>query len=49
MISHHESVRRLYDRLKKDGMNTIWDRFEAQDELFRNYDNYLFICPTNRI
>ena len=29
-ISHHESVRRMYDRLKKDGMNTIWDRYEAQ-------------------
>jgi len=29
-ISHHESVRRMYERLKKDGMNTIWDRYEAQ-------------------
>ena len=29
-ISHHESVRKLYDRLKKDGMNNIWDRYEAQ-------------------
>lgn len=29
-ISYHESVRRVYDRLKKDGMNNIWDRFEAQ-------------------
>jgi len=29
-ISHHESVRRMYERLKKDNMNTIWDRYEAQ-------------------
>ena len=29
-ISHHDSVRRMYERLKKDGMNTIWDRYEAQ-------------------
>jgi glutaredoxin-like protein NrdH len=30
-------------------MNTILDRFDAQDELFRSYNKYLFICPTNRI
>jgi carbon-monoxide dehydrogenase catalytic subunit len=29
-ISHHKSVRKLYDRIKKDGMTNIWDRFEAQ-------------------
>lgn len=29
-ISHHESVRRLYERIKSDGMTNIWDRFEAQ-------------------
>ena len=29
-ISYHESVRRVYDRIKKDGMDNIWDRFEAQ-------------------
>jgi carbon-monoxide dehydrogenase catalytic subunit len=29
-ISHHESVRRMYEKLKKDNMNTIWDRYEAQ-------------------
>jgi len=29
-ISYHESVLRVYDRIKKDGMNTIWDRYEAQ-------------------
>jgi carbon-monoxide dehydrogenase catalytic subunit len=29
-ISYHESVRRIYERIKKDGMNNIWDRYEAQ-------------------
>lgn len=29
-ISHHESVRRVYERIKKDGMDNIWDRYEAQ-------------------
>jgi len=29
-ISYHESVRKVYDRIKKDGMDNIWDRFEAQ-------------------
>ncbi len=29
-ISYHESVRKVYDRLKKDNMNNIWDRYEAQ-------------------
>ena len=29
-ISHHESVIRMYERLKKDGMSTIWDRYQAQ-------------------
>jgi len=29
-ISYHESVRKGYERVKKDGMNNIWDRFEAQ-------------------
>jgi carbon-monoxide dehydrogenase catalytic subunit len=29
-VSYHESVLRVYDRIKKDGMNTIWDRYEAQ-------------------
>ena len=29
-ISQHESVRKLYERIKKDGMTNIWDRFEAQ-------------------
>jgi carbon-monoxide dehydrogenase catalytic subunit len=29
-ISYHESVRKGYERIKRDGMNNIWDRFEAQ-------------------
>ncbi len=29
-ISQHESVIRMYERLKKDNMNTIWDRYAAQ-------------------
>jgi anaerobic carbon-monoxide dehydrogenase catalytic subunit len=29
-ISYHESVRRMYDRIKKDGMTNIWDRYQAQ-------------------
>lgn len=29
-ISYHESVRKVYERIKKDNMTNIWDRFEAQ-------------------
>jgi|GEM_PF-2199543 len=29
-ISHHESVRKAYERIKKDGLTNIWDRYEAQ-------------------
>ncbi len=29
-ISYHESVRKVYERIKKDGMTNIWDRFKAQ-------------------
>nr|MDO8111470.1 anaerobic carbon-monoxide dehydrogenase catalytic subunit [Candidatus Sigynarchaeota archaeon] len=29
-ISYHDSVKKLYERVKKDGMTNIWDRFEAQ-------------------
>jgi len=29
-ISYHESIRRAYERIKKDGMTNIWDRYEAQ-------------------
>ena len=29
-ISYHESVRRVFERIKRDNMNNIWDRYEAQ-------------------
>ncbi|MFX0037766.1 MAG: anaerobic carbon-monoxide dehydrogenase catalytic subunit [Promethearchaeota archaeon] len=29
-LSYHKSVQKAYERIKKDGMNNIWDRFEAQ-------------------
>ena len=29
-ISYHESVLKMYERLKKDGMSNVWDRYEAQ-------------------
>lgn len=29
-ISHHESVRKIYDRIKKDEMNNVWDRYADQ-------------------
>ena len=29
-ISYHKSIQKVYERIKKDGMNNIWDRFEAQ-------------------
>jgi len=29
-VSYHESVRRVYEKLKKEGVNNIWDRYEAQ-------------------
>jgi carbon-monoxide dehydrogenase catalytic subunit len=29
-ISYHESVQKAYDRIKKDGITNIWDRYEAQ-------------------
>ena len=29
-ISYHESVRKVYQRIKKDNMDNIWDRYEAQ-------------------
>ncbi len=29
-ISYHDSVRTLYERLKKDDMNNMWQRYEAQ-------------------
>jgi len=29
-ISQHESVQRLYDRIREDGLTNVWDRYEAQ-------------------
>jgi anaerobic carbon-monoxide dehydrogenase catalytic subunit len=29
-ISYHESVRRMYERIKEDKMDNVWDRYEAQ-------------------
>ncbi len=29
-ISYHGSVRKVYDRIRNDGMTNIWDRYEAQ-------------------
>ena len=29
-ISYHESVRKGYERIKRDGLTNIWDRYEAQ-------------------
>ena len=29
-ISYHESVRKVYEKIKRDNMNNIWDRYEAQ-------------------
>lgn len=29
-ISYHDSVYRVYNRIKEDGMNNVWDRYEAQ-------------------
>jgi carbon-monoxide dehydrogenase catalytic subunit len=29
-ISYHESVRRIYEKIKRDNMSNIWDRYEAQ-------------------
>ncbi len=29
-ISYHKSVLKVYERIKEDGMDSIWDRYEAQ-------------------
>lgn len=29
-ISYHDSVLKLYERIKEDGMTNIWDRYQAQ-------------------
>jgi carbon-monoxide dehydrogenase catalytic subunit len=29
-ISYHDSIRRLYEKIKKDGITNVWDRYTAQ-------------------
>ncbi len=29
-ISYHESIRKVYERIREDGLTNIWDRYEAQ-------------------
>ncbi len=29
-LSYHESVQKMVERLKRDGMNNLWDRYESQ-------------------
>jgi carbon-monoxide dehydrogenase catalytic subunit len=29
-VSYHESVRSMYEKIKKDKMNNVWDRYQAQ-------------------
>lgn len=29
-ISYHESIRKLYEKIKKDGITNVWDRYTAQ-------------------
>jgi carbon-monoxide dehydrogenase catalytic subunit len=29
-VSYHDSVLKAYERIKKDGMDNVWDRYEAQ-------------------
>lgn len=42
-ISHHESVRKAYERIKRDGMTNIWDRYETQG-LGQNPDQRCPFC-----
>jgi carbon-monoxide dehydrogenase catalytic subunit len=42
-LSHHESVHKMYDRIRKDGMTNIWDRYEAQG-LGNNPDQRCAFC-----
>ncbi|MGD8629082.1 MAG: carbon monoxide dehydrogenase, partial [bacterium] len=42
-LSHHESVHKMYDRIKKDGMTNVWDRYEAQG-LGNNPDQRCAFC-----
>ncbi len=29
-ISYHESVQKMYEKIKQDNMTNVWDRYEAQ-------------------
>jgi carbon-monoxide dehydrogenase catalytic subunit len=42
-ISNHESVLKVYERIKKDNMNNVWDRYEAQG-LGKDPDNRCPFC-----
>ena len=42
-ISQHQSVRQVYERIKKDNMSNIWDRYEAQG-LGGKPDQRCFFC-----
>lgn len=42
-ISYHKSVQKVYERIKKDGMNNIWDRYVAQG-LGKNPDQRCPFC-----
>lgn len=42
-ISYHESVLKMYERIKKDNMTNVWDRYEAQG-LGKDPDNRCPFC-----
>ncbi len=42
-ISYHESVLKMYERLKEDGVTNVWDRYEAQG-LGKNPDQRCAFC-----
>ncbi len=44
-ISYHESVRKAYKKIKKDGMSNVWDRYEAQG-MGGNPDQRCLFCQT---
>jgi len=46
-ISYHESVRRAYERIKKDEMSNVWDRYVAQG-IGDNPDNRCQFCMAGR-
>ena len=46
-ISYHESVRKAYARIKKDGMSNVWDRYVAQG-IGSDPDNRCQYCMAGR-